>query len=163
MVFFGEKESAQIASSLYVEWVVSIEAMAEQALKEHWKFVMKEYDYAGFLQRKKELGYGREEKFQDEIPAEHRTTYFKSSWLLGCVREIQRSAREAREQRDAGTATAIVLVNTEVNKRYAELSKDFTPLRGSSSPSGFSELGYARGMKTGSNIAIGAKKVGGGK
>ena len=160
-VFFGEQANVEVATALFIEWVQVIEMMAVSALDDRWKYLMKKYDYNGWLMEKKERGYA-DEKFMDSVPFEERTTYFKSSWLQGCVDGIRCAVSKQEELREEKVGTAIVLYQDKVDEAYAIMAKEQKFSRVSvSSPKLYSSQGYEGGYKVGKGITLNSKKIGG--
>jgi hypothetical protein len=158
MNFFGVKENTEVASAIFVEWVQIIQIMCESAVDDHWKYLMKEYDYAGHLKEKKESGYG-DEKFQDRIPYEERTTYFKPSWLQGCVDSIISSVRQQNAKRAKEMTNAIVLYKEKVEEKFIEAYEGKTEKFNLRSGKVASNIGYSRGREAGSKINLGSKRI----
>lgn len=158
MQFFGELGNSEVAASLFAEWVQVIEAMAISATDDYWKVVMKKYNYSGWLKDKKANGYS--DKFMDTVPPEERTTYYKISWLDGCVTGIKHAVEAQEEKRAKEVSTALVLYEEKVELAYKSLSLKFKHVKVNSAR-GSSNIGRDQGYEAGSKIKIGLNKVGG--
>lgn len=166
-VFFGEKVNTEVATQLFIEWVQVIEMMAISALDDYWKVVMKKYDYKGWLKSKKdkELHHGKwpgyQDKFMNTVPYEERTTYFKSSWLQGCVDGLSHAVSEQEDSRNKEVGSAIVLYTEKVDEAYALMKKGMrfrsAHVAGGRVGSG---AGYQSGYKTGKGLNLTRKKIG---
>lgn len=160
--FFGAEGNVEVATNLFAEWVQIIESMAISATDDYWKVVMKKYDYAGFLARKKENGWGREMKFMDEVPFSERTTYYKQSWLDGCLTAILTSILKQERERTKDMSNAIVLYNDKMLIKYDEFAalEKMRPAK-IARVKVYSDQGYRDGHETGSKIKIGSSRIGG--
>lgn len=158
-IFFGEQANVEVATALFIEWVQVIEVMAVSALDDRWKYLMKKYDYSGWLREKRERGYA-DDKFMDSIPFEERTTYFKASWLQGCIDGICHAVSEQERLREEKVGTAIVLYQDKVDAAYAIMAKE-QGFRGVSIKSSrlYSRQGYNDGYNTGKGITLNSKKI----
>lgn len=158
MKFFGRGGNSEVASSLFSEWSQVIEAMAESATDDYWKVVMKKYHYADFLKQKKlGLTHG---KFMDSVPYGERTTYYKRSWLDGCVDQIMQAVREQEKTRTDETSTALVIYDEKLTEAYNDFSKNFRSAKSAVRKTrGYSEVGYGAGREAGSTINIGIAGV----
>lgn len=159
MQFFGEAANSEIASNLFAEWVQVIEAMAISATDDYWKVVMKKYNYAEFSKLKKASGRN-DLKFMDTVPFDERTTYYKISWLDGCVMGINHAVHEQEEKRSQETTTALVVYEEKVELAYKSLALQFKKARVNHAR-GSSNIGRDQGYEAGSKIRIGLNKVGG--
>ena len=158
MQFFGESANSEIASNLFAEWVQIIEAMAISATDDYWKIVMKKYNYAGWLKDKKANGYS--DKFMETVPYEERTTYYKISWLDGCVLGIKHAVHKQEEKRSQEVSTALVVYEEKVELAYKSLELRFRTVKVNHAR-GSSNIGRDQGYEAGSKIKIGLNKVGG--
>lgn len=153
MVFFGSSENSRVALEIFDEWVTLIAEVAEKSLKDHWKLVMREYDYDGFLRRKKlGLEYG---KFMDTVPKGLRTTYYKESWLNGCIDGIRSSIDSQEESRTQETSTALVPYTTALDRAYNQIPMEQAKTRERVG----SLLAYASGQQFGKSVRLGSKKL----
>lgn len=169
MAFFGIDENAQIASALYTLWITNINAMAETALKNHRKEMLKQF--------------GDRPNFFSSLPTDLQPKYYRSSWIDGCLSAMSNNVREqevarevaiTKERKDSivGTIskeeankiilapTAITLFNRELEIKWKSFSSRFRSVASASSRSGFSNAGYEAGQKAGSAVKIGSKGVG---
>lgn len=160
--FFGSENNVEVATVLFTEWVQIIMAMCDSAIDDHWQYLIKKYDYPGFLAKKKEMGLGREYSFMQEVvPQSERTTHFKSSWYTGCLHGIAAALNQQERSREEGVQTALVLYHENLDEKYKVFSlavnmKD-TKIK---PPKVLSNIGYDQGYETGKKIRIGSKRVG---
>ena len=156
MTFFGVEQNAEIASQLYLLWLGNIDQMSKKAKKESFAELRKQYPELIEQYGKNIIG-----ELNRRYP-ELGTQYFTQSWISGCIAAMNENLREQEVQREEVSTNAITLYKEEVDKEYSKMSKGFKTVNTSSS-SGFSGIGYAKGREAGSNISLGSKPIGSGR
>lgn len=140
MYFFGVDENAQIASALYAEWVVAIDAAAKDALKKYRAWLVKKF-------------YTGQKNFYTQLPEEYQTKNYRESWIEGCLHAVSMKVIESQSQ-----TKALVLYDEEVEKKYKERYKKMKKAK-ISNLRGISWRGLFDGREFGSKLNIGAKKL----
>lgn len=148
MMFFGNPDNVEAAAELFAQWTILITDMANKAMKA----------------RKREMLrlFGDRPNFFASLPPEMQLTYYRSSWISGCISGMWTNVQRVEEERPPEVQNAIMLFKKDLSIAYEDFSKGFAKIGGGGS-SGYSDAGYAAGKETGSSLSVGAKGIASGR
>ncbi len=149
ILFFGTEENAAAAAQLFALWVVNLEAMSLQSLKEYKRSLLRKYkDRPNFF---------------SSLPYDEQPKNYRESWVRGCITEMNKNVREQEVAREPAVENAIVLFHEELKRQWDKFAADFVYKKTSSrSSSSTSVAGYTNGQKAGAGITLGSKSIGSG-
>jgi len=153
IAFYGPGSSAEMAADLYVEWVSKMTIMVLLATSEYCKGLIEVYNKT-YPHRSPIKSAYKIQFLGDDHP-----NVFRNSWLMGCLSEISSSLYQQEKARSAGTSSALMIVEKQIDEKWKDYSKHFS----SAAPSErmINSQGYSSGKEAGASIHIGQKSMGG--
>lgn len=129
MVFFGDPSNVAVAGMLYLEWLMKLDNLSEEAAKKYSKVERAKYGFAD-------------------------TKAYRRSWIKGCLDGMRATISEQERSRSEEMTKAIVLVSRALLEAYSIHAAHFSTRRGSSGGRTNSQ-GFQDGHNVGKGMSLG--------
>jgi len=147
--FYGKETNAEIAASLFVEWLNKLTLMAMQATGEYCTTLVAAHNALGSYQVKSAYRISN-------LRHRHPNVY-RVSWIEGCLSAMMKSVREQESDRSKSTSVALMVVDKKIEVNWQEFSKHMNHVSLEATMTNMA--GYSAGEAVGSTLHIGQKAV----
>ena len=143
--FYGSSGNREAAAMLFTQWVTAIDHMAKQATNARTRELINEYGY--------------QPKFRQHLRAEDSLTFYRASWIEGCIVGMNEAVRKQEAERSREMSTALMVIDEKLVKAYRQFaSVGFHNIRVKGSRA-VSAAGYESGKQAGQGINLTAKPL----